>query len=802
MSTALVAYLAARIVLVAAAPGESYTAPLDADAIEKAHASVLSELGGQTGSLPPGLLDALKVTLVAEPRGYGRSCPIEFVVRNPYDVDLWAVEFNVTQTRSGIEDKSVVTLPVVPAHNEAYVEVTCNSGYGELSVGYDSPLIGHHLDLSAGSLLEKNNTSTCTSSCKPGGTGGPMAAAALNVVKDPKRLAALAKALATQPAANDLLLDFVLNSRDAAAIAAVGPALRVQCSKSKARATEAYTAALNDGTGAARSAVLAACPPALKELQGMLADMDKDVLKGVAMGVSAKDLAVLVPTLLATDKGRAALRGVLDLDSDDAHYKVAHDALDGADVERVEFVVALADDAASDLADSRAGKAFAAALDKEVAGGKGNDALAAVLNGIGAGAVVDEAVIAKTKAALVALQASDAAAASAVVGKAVGALPVLKPAAVEAALKDGKLDAIAFLRDRSLVPCATMKDADGLVECARALDDKYRDFAAGGLSDDVVKRVTDVATSSIESFPKQGWDTLKATYVTWGVPLRPIADALCTRTRQERDNEYRYGDGELARFNGLLEWVDVDGAACRNEFASAERSAAIAAIAARALRVVVAPLPILGVFFWARRRFRGVIAPPLATTGKKEQKALPTPALLRLKASSSAALKETLGLVGRTLGDLKLPAADAAAAAVAVVAKGDNAAVVAKAGALCEEAVESGQLHSTLVRVPGLNVLVAAFPGRHDEPSLLRQHPGFAHGLAAHLERLRRSLAASNNNDPVLALLLFVLPDAKEGVVCAAYDDGTHKLLPLAVLAEGEEDGAAVVAEQFDLKLS
>ena len=229
--------------------------------------------------------------------------------------------------------------------------------------------------------------------------------------------------------------------------------------------------------------------------------------------------------------------------------------------------------------------------------------------------------------------------------------------------------------------------------------------------------------------------------------------------------------------------------------------------AMRALRfpvlAVALALPLGLVVLLSRRRWRALQA-TLDRLGTKTAAKVDVPGMAeRLDESRwSQALAQGLARAGESLGEREEPAAARSSALLAAVGS-----ELATLGSLSRDvalgALQTGELRSMLLRLPAALVYLVVFPSRSEHAHLVRREAAFADGWVAHFARLRRRLAAEGDAEtPVVSLLVFLGPDARDGALVVATSDGEGDVLPGVLLDEEESDGAAGLRQNECYRLS
>jgi hypothetical protein len=131
-------------------------------------------------------------------------------------------------------------------------------------------------------------------------------------------------------------------------------------------------------------------------------------------------------------------------------------------------------------------------------------------------------------------------------------------------------------------------------------------------------------------------------------------------------------------------------------------------------------------------------------------------------------------ILGRLRSDFEAEGnAEAAAAVEAVALAGDR--LDPRLAEIAGWAMAGGELRSVLVRLDGALAYLLAFPGRREDPRTFRRYEAFRAGWPAHAAAVREA-AGGDGAPPLVALLVFLGLDAREGTVLVAYEgDGTSR---------------------------
>lgn len=105
---------------------------------------------------------------------------------------------------------------------------------------------------------------------------------------------------------------------------------------------------------------------------------------------------------------------------------------------------------------------------------------------------------------------------------------------------------------------------------------------------------------------------------------------------------------------------------------------------------------------------------------------------------------------------------------------------------VASRALTTGRLASVLHRADAQLLYVVAFPGRHEHPRGIRRYSAFSSGWLDHVKDLRRALDNSSRELPLHCFLLFLRPDARDGVSLYSLDASEIQIAPKQILDETE----------------
>jgi hypothetical protein len=109
---------------------------------------------------------------------------------------------------------------------------------------------------------------------------------------------------------------------------------------------------------------------------------------------------------------------------------------------------------------------------------------------------------------------------------------------------------------------------------------------------------------------------------------------------------------------------------------------------------------------------------------------------------------------------------------------------------LALEVLETGELHSVLVKIDNVVVYILFFPGLHDQPSLLKRYKSFSKGWVSHIEQMRTLLPSEAEQFALAELALFLTPNLRQGVMHLAFQDKQNQILPVGLLDDSEVKNA------------
>jgi hypothetical protein len=149
-------------------------------------------------------------------------------------------------------------------------------------------------------------------------------------------------------------------------------------------------------------------------------------------------------------------------------------------------------------------------------------------------------------------------------------------------------------------------------------------------------------------------------------------------------------------------------------------------------------------------------------------------------------------VLGRLRRDLESEGDADAAAAVESVAEAEER-LAPLIGEVASQAMAAGELRSALVRLDRALVYVLVFPGRQEDRRAFRREAALCDGWQVHAAAIRDAAEGSGAR-PLVALLYFLGPDARDGTLLAAYegDRGSRFAAELAESAGGPAGGLAV----------
>lgn len=100
--------------------------------------------------------------------------------------------------------------------------------------------------------------------------------------------------------------------------------------------------------------------------------------------------------------------------------------------------------------------------------------------------------------------------------------------------------------------------------------------------------------------------------------------------------------------------------------------------------------------------------------------------------------------------------------------------------------LNSAELHTLLLKANNSYSYIVVFPNRHEYPHLIRRYLPFSAGWTQHLTLIKKKLADSGDNSPLIGYLFFLSPDLKEGITLVSYADAQTTIVPATLVYDAE----------------
>jgi hypothetical protein len=588
-------------------------------------------------------------TVVVDSDG-SSGCPIRLVAMNGSDADAWNVAITVKQSYSAAgldtEPGTILHVPFVPAHGKVRLRVECLDE-GRVDKSKSSPVDTIHFAISdieyarpltedvAAALLKQNTDVKLiegASSLDSGhsyfvpATGKQsIAQTILDLITDGAQLKTFGQALApTEAGAGALvehlkpdlvpvfvdlvahvspkaagaavLLDALLQQKIPADLApALGKTLVAQCVV-RSRAGQLWTRTLSNPTSTdeLRRIVADKCRPAgTAELQSWLAQISDGRLDRVLPLLTAGEIASVLKNLRSKPAGRSALARLLATTTNESIFTSVLAALETEPEARVELAAKLAESSSTNALFSRQFAAFNRLMDGFVEPEDLHRAVVDIVLGIGNGLIEDPAVLKRVSDRLAKLPDG----ATIVADRIRESSKVLAPEAVVAGVTARKLDGLTFLvnNHRDLAGCAESQAS--FITCAGVLKGQYPTLAAAGLRPEFAKQALPILTKADVRGDEAFWLSLRQ-YGGWSLNIDPALASICKAA------EASGARGETIEAAVAQHMAMFDGAPCVRDIKSARNRQRYLGMAQTALQVILAPLSLVGLFYYGRRRWR------------------------------------------------------------------------------------------------------------------------------------------------------------------------------------------------------